>query len=224
MRTNVVQQPQEVFSRLAEIGLKEDLLFEAIRAGMAARFSCTRNHPPLAAGFYGWSEAVRGLRDALMPEGWGRDDAGLLSVALSPGGDFAIAIATGDDATGDPSRTPCTKSSKGPRTKDAIQTNCLQLNLFAIEDVLQTDEEMTLANSRLTRWLLIHFDDSAKLVRSELSTPILVAKDSKIAGWEERIILGTIPFDDNSNLGLRNPEEGPLGGATEIDVPIRRRA
>lgn len=224
MQTNVLQKAHEVSNRLAELGLEESQLLEAVRQGMAARFSCTPNHPPLAPGFYGWAETVRGLRDILMIHGWGRDDAGLLSLAVSPDGKTAIAVATGDEATGDPERTPCTKSSKGPRTKDAIEVNVLQLHLFDNEEAIKTDEQLTVVRSRLTYWLLIRIDEETQTLRCELSTPVYVGVDGKIAGWDERIILGTISFGNESNVGALEPGEGPQSGATDVDVQVKRRA
>ncbi len=46
MQRNVLLKPHEVSNRLAELGLVESELLEAVRKGMAARFSCTPNHPP----------------------------------------------------------------------------------------------------------------------------------------------------------------------------------
>jgi hypothetical protein len=223
MQRNVLQKAHEVSNRLAELGLEESQLMEAVRKGMAARFSCTPNHPPLAPGFYGWSETVRGLRDVLMIQGWGRDDAGLLSLAVSPDGKIAIAVATGDEATGNPDRTPCTKSSKGPRTRDAVDINALQLHLFDQEEAIKTDEQLKLVRSRLTYWLLIRLDEETQSLRCELSTPIYVGDDGKIAGWDERIILGTTLFGNNPNVGTL-PEERPQSGATDVDVQVKRRA
>lgn len=224
MQVNVLQKPHEILNRLAELGLEQSQLLRAARQGMAARFSCTGNHPPLAPGFYGWAETVRGLRDILMIHGWGRDDAGLLSLAVSPDGKMAIAVATGDEATGDPERTPCTKSSKGPRTKDAVEVNVLQLHLFDNEQAIKTDEQLKVVRSRLTYWLLIRIDEEAQALRCELSTPVYVGVDGKIAGWDERIILGTIPFGNESIVGLDEPGEGPQSGATDVDVQVKRRA
>ena len=159
-----------------------------------------------------------------MVQGWGRDDAGLLSLAVSPDGKTAIAVATGDEATGDPQRTPCTKSSKGPRTKDAIEVNVLQLHLFEQEEAIKTDEQLKLVLSRLTYWLLIRMDEESGTLRCELSTPIYVGLDGKIAGWDERIILGTVPFGDQPTALKLDPREGLQSGATDVDVQVKRRA
>jgi hypothetical protein len=137
---------------------------------------------------------------------------------------MAIAVATGDEATGDSERTPCTKSSKGPRTKDAVDVNVLQLRLFDQEEAIKTDEQLKIVRSRLTYWLLIHLDEETQAVRCELSTPIYVGGDGKIAGWDERIILGTISFGDDLKVGTLDPEEGPQSGATDVDIQVKRRA
>src|ERR1700733_5742138 len=63
-------QPQDVHSRLAELGLTEHVLWDAVRRSELAFRNSTANHPPLYAGFVSWAEAVRGLREVLLPSGW----------------------------------------------------------------------------------------------------------------------------------------------------------
>jgi hypothetical protein len=219
---NVVSKPHAVKNRLSELGLTETLLIEATKRGMAARFTCTANHPPLAAGFYTWSETVRGLRDVLAPLGWGKDDAGLLPLAVSPDQEMAIAVATGDEYTGNPDVSPCTKSSKGPRTKDLVESNALQLHLFETQAILKIEEEILEAPKRVTYWLLIRVDERAGVLHAELSTPVLMGGDRKISGWDERIILGEVPFDSEMISVLADQRAESEAGVVD-DIQIKRR-
>ena len=147
--------------------------------------------PPLLPGFLAWGETVRALREQLIPLGWERSDKGNLSLVLNQTGNLAIAVSTGDERTGNIDEEPCTKSSKGPRTVDAVSMN--QLLLFPeIPGFPVSFEGM---DQRSTWWLLIHRDVKASEVRCELSSPINMSADGRIDGWAERIILEPIPFD-----------------------------
>jgi hypothetical protein len=54
-------------------------------------------------------------------------------------------------------------------------------------------------------------------IRLELSRPSDISKDGRISEWSERIILGSIPFDDE--LVEIYPPSGP-----DIEINIRRKA
>src|SRR5579859_6709186 len=122
--------PMDVRRRLAELGLEEQHLLRAVQRGQTARLSCTANHPVLFPGLCAWSETVRALREELIPLRWERSDEDNLPFTVNPDRTVAIAVATGDEATGLRDRIPCTKSSKGPRTANAVQRNGLQYSLF----------------------------------------------------------------------------------------------
>lgn len=59
----------EVASALAELGVSEDVLVEAIRRGEQWRNATTPHHPKTAPGWYAWAETTAALRDGLVPEG-----------------------------------------------------------------------------------------------------------------------------------------------------------
>ena len=124
------QQP-DVVSRLATLGLSEAELAQAVTRGLLARSECTPNHPPLHAGFVTWSNTVCALREILLLKGWERSDEGNYSVVIHPSRSFAIAVATGDENTGNPNANPMTKSPKGPSTRSAVAVNLSQAWLFS---------------------------------------------------------------------------------------------
>src|SRR4051794_25881041 len=114
--TVVFKEPFDVDRELEKLGLKREWLMRAVRASLAARVACTPNHPPSYAGVAGWSEAVRVLREELLPQGFERSNEGNLPFTVSKSGRMAIAVATGDQYTGSDA-SPCTKNPKGIRTR-----------------------------------------------------------------------------------------------------------
>ena len=212
MQPQVHSDQVSVIARLAQLGLVESDLRDAVHQGMLALSECTPNDPPLIPGITAWGRVVRALREGLIPKGWTRSDDGNYSVVINPVGSVAIAIATGDEHTGDPFANPATKSPKGPRTQSAVEFNSQQLVLFP--DFVPS---ISLDDGKATWILLQHFDHLKKEVRVELSLPI--GCSGRVDGWAERIILSALPFDPTVNINIPMLPDLP-----DIEVPIRRRA
>lgn len=222
MKTAVHLQPQEREARLTELDLTEAILREAVQAGFAQWASCTPNHPPSYPGFSAWSETVKTLRDLLVPRvprSWFASNESNLPYTVNAQQTMAIAAATGDDATGIADLTPCTKSSKGPRTVKAVATNNRQLSLFPVEVTPDELAQITGEGRRMT-WLLLFYRDLLKReVRFELSRPTKISKDGKVAGWIERILFDPFSIDSDE---VHLPTTGdPTEGI--IDIEIKRR-
>jgi len=210
-------QPFERRNRLAELGLDEEILIQALQRGFSEWAACTLNHPPSFPGLLFWGETVRALRDLLAPFGWERSNEGNLPFTVNAAQTMAIAVATGDEATGNPDETPCTRSSKGPHTAGAVRVNAAQLNLFPI-DVLPEDLARIKGNGKRMTWLLLfNRDEGSREVHSELSRPTSMSENQHVDGWIERIFLGSIPFDgDEARIPVDNAPEGPASDAVEI--------
>ncbi|ULA59814.1 MAG: hypothetical protein LZF60_160144 [Nitrospira sp.] len=207
--------PDDVHARLLTLNLEEAHLLDAVHQGYVAFISCTENHPPVTRGVWSWGETVRALRDRLLPQGWTRSDNKNYSTVIHPSGRLAIAVATGDEGTGCPEVQPSTKSPKGSSTLDAVSIN-QQLNLFMAEassPTLQQIEEQL--DEKATWILLVH--RSAAEVRCELSLPSSMGPGGFINGWQERILLRSIPLDDV--VVEVEPSTGP-----EIHIDVLRRA
>lgn len=209
----------DVESRLAALGLEEARIAEIVRRGYVAFASCTLNDPPLCAGFSAWATMVRALREYLLPLGWERSDENNYSLVISPGGALAIAVATGDDATGQAGFQPATKSSKGPSTVGAVTLNQLQLDLiFPPLEVQASVRPTTAEEQRLTWILLVHRGQGE--VRCELSLPTSMGANGCVDGWQERIILRAIPTDPEVlEITPPTPTHQP-----DINVDVKRRA
>lgn len=194
-------------ARLADLGVPATILQEALVEGAMARDRCTPNHPPTFPGLLAWGETVRALRDRLAPSGWRRNDAGGLSTVVDAGGLVAIAVATGDEATGDAAFPPSTKYTKGPSTQLMIEGNQGVLEFMR--------EERTGDGPRRVTWLLL-FRRIENEIRAELSLPVAIGVDGRVDAWQERIILSPIRLD-----GVNVPDVDPEPTA-EIVVEVNR--
>lgn len=217
--TQIYAEAGDIDSRLTQLGLEESKLADIVRRGYLAFASCTPNDPPLYPGFSAWATMVRGLREYLLPE-WERCDENNYSLVVNPTGTVAIAVATGDDATGRPDTAPTTKSSKGPSTIEAVTSNQMQLELPYVfdsaPDLASTRPEDT-DEQRMTWIFLVH--RARGEVRCELSLPTSMGSDGRVDGWRERIILKAIPTDPE--IVEITPPQPSL---PDISVDVKRRA
>ena len=138
-------------------------------------------------------------------------------------------IATGNEATGNQYSVPKTKSNKGITTRNAVNSNELQITLFP-EDMIprvvkiHSDLSINKNNLRETWVLLVHVivgeDNQSKLncVKCELSLPIEMDNQGHITNWSKRIILPEINMNPDDKLSL--VEEF----APEQEIIIQRRS
>lgn len=210
-------EPNDVASRLAELGLEEAPIAEVIRRGYVQFASCTPNDPPLYPGFSAWATMVRALREYLLPA-WERSDENNYSLVVNVEGTVAIAVATGDDATGCMEGSPTTKSSKGPSTVEAVTSNQTQLELPLIFPPIGLPARpANPAEKRMTWILLVHRAQGE--VRCELSLPTSMGVDGRVDGWRERIILKSIQTDPEVFEVVP-----PTPVLPDINVDVKRRA
>lgn len=206
------ENTDEIASRLDQLEVNEVALREAVYQGHLQRTRLTINHPTIYHGLNMWGEIVAALREQLRPLGWTRQEVGSYALTAHEERGLAITVASGDEATGNPSAHPCNRSKKGRNTVEAIEAN-RQLELFEKLPPEIQDE----ADGKQT-WVLMHHTDTVRgEIRLELSRPSSIGKDGKISEWSERIILGSIPFDDD--LVEIYPPSGP-----DIEIDIRRKA
>lgn len=205
-----------VTNALADLGLRKEILIEAIMQGEIARASCTVNDPPCVPGIYSWGSTVRALRDILVPLDWEKDDTANYSTVVSPDKSFAIAVVTGDAATGLVDHEPTSKYPKGNRTRDAVATNqqCLFPEVQQIVDAEIAKAEA--AEKRIT-WMLLK-RRSGESVFAELSLPRDISKSGWVQGWETRIILDPIDVEPIAVL-----DDDDVSDET-VEVFVRRRS
>lgn len=204
--------PAEIASRLEQLGVTEGVLREAIYQGHLHRTRLTLNHPRNFPGLVMWGEVVAALRDQLRPLDWVRQDVGSFPVTVNEPLNLAIAVASGDEATGNPYAHPSNRSKKGRNTAEAIEAN-RQMVLF--DEFLQQVKDDVGGNQT---WILMHYTDTAKgEIRFEFSLPAGIGDDGKITSWSERILLSSISFVDDL-VEILQP------GGADIDIEIRRKA
>lgn len=210
MQTVLHLDPVSVSAALAQLGLTEGVLIEAVRQSHLARSNATANHPPLYASFVAWGEAVRALRDGLAPDGWVRSNEKNWPRVIHPDGHIALTVATANEGTGRADQTPITTSSKGPSTIAALEVN-RQFWLPGLEpaEAEEDDQEPT------TWLLLIHH--AREEIRCELSLPLDVDGEGRVSVWSERILLRSLPLDPE-------PIEITPPSLPDIDVSVRRKA
>lgn len=201
----------DVEPRLAQLTLTRAAFIDAVTQGHLRRSYLTRNHPPIYHGTVMWGETVAALREQLAHLGWFRREPDIYPLTANEEQCMAIVVASGDEHTGTLHGTPSTRSQKGRNTVQAVAVNN-NLDLFP-ECPPQQDE----TDSRESTWLLLHYTDSArKEIRIELSRPADIGA-GKITAWSERILLGSIPLDDDW------VDMAPLD-TPDIDFEIHRKA
>jgi hypothetical protein len=212
MQTVLHSDSLSVAEALGRLGLTEGILLTAARQGYLARANCTANHPPLFAPFVAWGETLRALREQLATLGWSRSDDRNYSRSVRADRLIAIAVATGDEATGLVSGFPCTKSAKGPSTTDALEINRRQLFLPGMEPSPPAEKQ----EQQMTTWLLLVHHARGE-IRCELSLPLDIGDDGRISVWQERILLPSMPLDPEL-IDIVPPTQ------PDIDVAVRRKA
>ena len=224
-QTKIFDNAWDVDRRLSELLLNRDIIHASVRRGVSAHALCTPNHPISFPGTSLWAEAMAALRELTAPLGFDKSDVGGQPVAIHPSGELAFTVATGDERTGvsEDSKSPATRSSKGPRTIEAIEQN----QLYLIPEVEADHKDRIKQKQREERarkntwFLLIFFDPKHMVCRCELSLPNHMDEKNHIDGWAQRIIIGDIPFGDGSRVNLDGSGGPPMND--EITVEVKRR-
>ncbi|MCH8083515.1 MAG: hypothetical protein IH885_04705 [Myxococcales bacterium] len=142
-----------------------------------------------------WAERVRALRELFVPQKWTHDTPMGLPRIMSPDGEVAIIVATGDAATGSAAMEPRTKRSIGPIVMHSVEAN--QLGLFG--------DSTRVSDGPITWVLLTHRVKGKEVVQAELSLPSTVDVENYVVGWETRWIFGSIPLDSPPKRDYEEP-------------------
>ncbi len=209
MPQELLTDPVDVHARLYELQVSEECLTGAISAGLAAKASCTGNHPTNFHGLAMWAEIVRRLRDTLLPQGWTSANSRGLPLVVRGDGLIAIAVASGDEGTGslEDSVIPSTRHPKGIATMEVVGRN----QLLPFEHI----PELAQSGTPTSTWLLLHYRKGDEVI-CELSHPVSIDSSGYVDEWDERIILTAIPLDPARMPVLDAPR-------VESEVVIRRR-
>ncbi|MYC32144.1 MAG: hypothetical protein F4X64_03075 [Chloroflexi bacterium] len=210
-------RPADVTAQLNGLDLTREVLLEAVHFGSTYAAECTRHDPSSLAGTLLWGKTVRHLRDRLIPAGWDARDKRNLPLTVHPSGRWAIVVASGDEHTGIPDRTPSTRYDRGSATQQVVSINQLS---FA---TLSADFAKLDAAALHRTWFLLHYrDNDADEIRVELSLPIEMTSDNFVTQWERRIILAGA--GDGSASAHSVPDSSFDPDVDMIDVPVLKRA
>jgi hypothetical protein len=199
----VLTERDEIALALAEYGLKEEWIADAIRRGERWRNATTPHHPRTAPGWYAWSETTTALRDVVVHEGGEATSVESFERLVCPTKRHEIAVLGGDRFTGDPLRDPQPKYMK-PRVVAQGTIARSQIEMFR-EDI------PTPPGRRVLLFLLVRRDGDNAV--AELSRPGGITDSGRINVWEQRILLAPIPVGSKP-LQDREDETEPV----DIDV------
>lgn len=219
MQVAVAFTPADRDARLAQLGLQADWITAVVRNGFVSRSWWTLNHPAFVAGILWWAETIARLRETLAPVGWWRQDVRNYALCVSPDGAIAIAVSSGNAATGRRGLTPRTNAAKGASTIEAVDDNCqqLELDLPGVESTV-----VNLPRTPRKTWiLLVHRSENE--VRYELALPVHVDDQRGFVDrWAERIIFDPIDLGRAPETLIGpDPDDDFSPG---IDIPVTRKS
>jgi len=217
LATAVHFESDDIDGCLASLGLTRETFVTAAKEGLAAYLNSTPNHPATFPGTAQWAETNRSLRDGLVVSKWTKRNETNQPLVINAAKTMAITAVSGDSNTGMKDEFPCTRSSKGPRTADAIRAN--QGRFEFMDDPTPVVASMKVPGR--STWLFLFYRDMQRSeLRYELSKPTSMSEDGRVSNWAERIIFPPSPFDENVPM----IGEDDRGQSPEIVVEIRKRA
>lgn len=175
---SVLAEEHEIVPRLAQLGLRRDLLLDVVGAAVGGRRNATGYHPLSAGGLLSWIEGTGQLRRIFVQQGWEVCRRDNIESIFNPEIGIKVVFQNADRA-GDPLRDPIASSKKGAGSARAIELG--QYELWP-EDKAKEVVEVT-----ATTWVLFVYA-SGDDVRAELSCPMAISEE-QFDGFHERILL-----------------------------------
>jgi hypothetical protein len=157
---------EEVEGYFSEVGISEDILIRAIRAGLRERNRVTKLHPVTAAGSRTWEDIIAEMRAGLLElEGsnWNYSHEKGLSLTHNKDAAITIVVSSGNKFTGikEEKEKVKTKNAKGPSTLHYVGRN---YTLFDDLENTDTNIQNIIANPNQTWVFLYHVDITEKEV------------------------------------------------------------
>jgi len=174
----VLAEDYEIVPRLAQLGLRRDLLLDVVEAAVGGRRNATGFHPLSAGGLLSWIQGTGQLRRIFLPRGWEVCRRDNIESIFNPEVGIKVVFQNADRA-GDPVFDPIATSRKGAGSARAIELGQYEL--------WPEVKEREVVEVTATTWVLFVFADGDD-VRAELSCPKAI-NDEHFDGFHERILL-----------------------------------
>jgi hypothetical protein len=209
---------------LTRLQVTASQLQEVIRVGYLAKSTATAAEPAAAGPSYVYFKGTAQLRYTLAPEGWTFDSIRNFERTLRSDRRVAIALSSGDSATGLAHATPHTKNPKGPMMRRAVEAN-QQIAMFEPGTLrpikyAEIDEAPIDDSADIETWLLLHWQDPETLeIRLELALPTGMG-ESQITSWKHRILLPSISLAPTFGFG-EDIDEDDQDDSLDVDVRPR---
>jgi hypothetical protein len=203
----VLAEDYEVVPRLAQLGLRRDLLLDVVRAAVGGRRSSTSFHPLSAGGLLSWIEGTAHLRRIFVPQGWDICRRDNIETIFHPEYGVKVVFQNAERA-GDPLFDPLAVSRKGAGSARAIE--------FGQFELWPEMREREAAELTAPTWVLFVFAEGDD-VRAELSCPVAIS-DDQFDGFHERIILVR-----KGDWDTAEPFDDEVEAPTVYDVTVSRK-
>ncbi|WP_166381353.1 hypothetical protein [Catellatospora methionotrophica] len=197
---------------MADLGLRESYFDAAISSGLDAAARATPAHPKIFGGWLLWAETTAGLRTVLLSldREWQIGQTRGYETSYHLGHNIAIVVVGGDANTGVVGfKPPKTRRKRGPVTAKRVSRNIIEGQM-----ALSPDLEPPVDDEGCVTWFLLLKERNGSLYR-ELSLPMSMGADGKIALWRERIILEPMQLN---GISLDDHHDDDNGDEPQIHV------
>jgi hypothetical protein len=178
VRMPVLAEDYEIIPRLAQLGLRRDLLLDVVEAAVGGRRNATGFHPLSAGGLLSWIQGTGQLRRIFLPRGWEICRRDNIESILNRDQGIKVVFQNAERA-GDTLFDPIAASKKGAGSARAIELGQYEL--------WPEIKEREVAEVTATTWVLFVYVDGDD-VRAELSCPMAI-NEEQFDGFHERILL-----------------------------------
>lgn len=210
MAALIHEEPRECDRRLSQyFNSTREQWIEVVKAAVAARGSCTDDNPKSAPGFRAWDAGVARMRQIFRKEGWDNDEEDGIPTIIHRELQKKITVMNTDSGTADRSRSPRNRTLKGPAAEKVTDLNG-QIEMFKRRETTREPADPIAA------WHLCIFDDG-KLVRAELSRPVLF-KSGYFLKFSERIFI--LRPGDWEKVAIATPADH---SGQELRIDVRRK-
>lgn len=217
MSAPLIKNSIQIRNELERLGVTREKLLEVAWMMHRVRTNCTDNDAPFAAGVYSYCAGTRGLRDALTPLGWTKDETNQVSSCYNAELGIRISVANTDDGTGLEDRIPENSSQKGVATRRLISESQLLM-----ESVLENAQNViALANREhvhVKHYFLCVWSDGDSEMRAELSRPT-DCSSGYFSEFNHRILI-SIPQDGDDGVKIKKVSPD----TPEFDITIKRKS